>query len=99
MDDIKKCRIFSIEVNNFINKLKNTNYGIYHIKDMMTCDDEDLFKLVINFIDNNLFIKNTLGKSIRSINVIDSNINLLEVYDCNKTQEAINKASGSYFVG
>ena len=91
-----KPRVLSIEVNRVINKLKDLSFGIYKAETIM--EDLETLRSCIDFIDNNIFIKETLGKSIRYKGFIESKSNTIEVYDYHKLQQAINKASKNFYI-
>ena len=101
--NLKDTRILSLWVNDVIDIVKEFECGKYKIEFISkntthTKDFRDIRK-AINFIDNNIYIKETLGKSIRYVGEIEDISNTVEIYNYKKLQQQIDKASGRFFIG
>ena len=101
--DLKDARILSLWVNDVIDIVKEFKCGKYKIefisKNTTHAKDFRDIRKAINFIDNNIYIKETLGKSIRYVGEIEDISNTVEIYNYKKLQQQIDEASGRFFIG
>lgn len=90
----KEIRNFSNEVNNAIEFIRNNKTGKYSRSLLNVSSIYD----VVNFIDNNLFIKDQLGKSIRLLTKFNDDIEGIEIYDCYDLQAKIDKSLDDFYL-
>lgn len=81
----KAINKFSSEVDKAINILKDLDFGIYK-RDILKV--ENIIE-VIAFIDNNVFIKEQIGKGIKLLNKFNYGYDAIEIYDYYKKMDYI----------
>ena len=94
---------FKLDNRYFENVIKELEYGRYEREIISrhatyTKDYRDI-RTAINFIDNNIYIKEMLGKSIRFVGEIEDISNIVEIYNYKELQQQIDEASRNFFIG